>query len=156
FAHPPRTAFVAGMFAALLVSGCSGTTGSGAGGGLAPGLVAEMDQPGARLDQAAAYGILNQYRATRGVSAFAADPALTAQAEHLARAYAAAGTPPAVPAGLTARFSAGYTTFADTFSGWRGSPADAQALTAGQRAGLAVVYEPASEYGTYWVLLTGA
>ena len=153
-ARPPRVLLAAALMGATLVAGCSSTGGSGGGGGLAPGLVAPMDQPGARLDEAAAFGILNQYRATRGVPAFTADPALTAQAQQLAQAYAASGTPPAVPPGLGSRFSAGYTTFAETFSGWRSSPADAQALAAGQRAGLAVLYDPGSEYGTYWVLLT--
>jgi len=153
--RPSHVALTAALFGALVLAGCSGTGGSG-GTGLAPGLVAPMDQAGARLDEAAAYSILNQYRATRGVPAFVPDPALTAQAQQLAQSYAASGRPPAVPSGLGSRFSAGYTTFAETFSGWRSSPTDAQALVAGQRAGLAVVYDPNSEYGTHWVLLTSS
>ena len=53
------------------------------------------------------------------------------------------------------RLSAGYATFAEVFSGWRAVPADASALaTPGVgRAGLGVVYEPASQNGVYWVLV---
>mgnify|MGYP003115742043 CR=1 FL=1 len=53
------------------------------------------------------------------------------------------------------RLSAGYTNFAETFSGWRNSPADADVLAQGdaRRAGFAAVYEPNSAYGAHWVML---
>jgi uncharacterized protein YkwD len=52
------------------------------------------------------------------------------------------------------KLSAGYATFADTFSGWRNSAADAAGLAAqGNKAGLGVAYNAASSYGVYWVLV---
>jgi hypothetical protein len=125
-------------------------------GGLAPGLVASMEAPGANLDRPAAFGLLNQYRGTAGAPALSDDAALDATAQSLAQRYAATGTAPSLPPGVTAmRVSAGYANFADTFSGWRNSPPDAAVLASrtASRAGLAAVYDPRSTYGVYWVLL---
>lgn len=136
--------------AALALAGCT------SGGGLAPGLVARMDQPGANFDRMAALAILNDYRSTTGAAPLAADAGLDANARTLATAYANTGTAPAIPAGAVAmRVSAGYATFAETFSGWRNSPADAQVLAteSASRAGLGVAYDADSAYGVYWVLL---
>ena len=44
-----------------------------------------------------------------------------------------ASQPPKPAGSIDLRYSAGYFTFAEIFSGWRNSPADAQALTAAQR-----------------------
>lgn len=128
------------------------------GGGLAPGLVAQIASPGAQMDRQAALGIVNQYRATRGAGPLAADAALDAQAQAIAAQYAASGNPPAKPADAAAmRLSAGYTNFAETFSGWRNSPADADVLAQAdaRRVGFAAVYDPNSAYGTHWVMLLG-
>lgn len=115
-----------------------------------------MDQPGASLNRAEALGILNHYRATAGSPALAADAGLDTTAQKLAADYARTGQSPRLPAGaLAIRISAGYPTFAETFSGWRNVAADAAAIaTAGaRRAGLAVTYDANSTYGVYWVLL---
>jgi uncharacterized protein YkwD len=128
------------------------------GGALSPGLAARMDRPGAQLDRGEALGIVNQYRATAGAPALADDPNLDAQAQALATSYMQTGKQPAKPAGARGvRYSAGYFTFAETFSGWRNSPADAPALSdaGATRAGVAVVYDANSPYGTYWVILLG-
>jgi hypothetical protein len=149
----PRLALACGLLAAL--AGCVGFGDSG-GGGLAPGLTASMATPGANLDRPSALGLLNQYRGTVGAPALTDDPSLDAQAQSLAAAYARSGKAPAMPAGLLGmRASAGYANFAETFSGWRNSPADAAVLgTAGaRRAGLAAVYDPSSAYGVYWMLI---
>lgn len=137
---------------ALALAGCM----SGGGGGLAPGLVARMDQPGANFDRATALAILNDYRSSTGTAPLAADSGLDANAQTLAAAYAKTGRAPIMPAGAVAmRLSAGYATFAETFSGWRNAPADAPVLAAGSatRAGLGVAYDANSTYGVYWVLL---
>ncbi|WP_196260698.1 CAP domain-containing protein [Pelagibacterium limicola] len=142
-----------GVVAAVL-AGCVG--GPSGGGGLAPGLTQAINTPGAQMDRSAALAIINQYRAVRGVSALGADAALDAQAQTLASQYASTGRPPSLPSGLVAmRLSAGYENFAETFSGWRNSPADADVLASGQarRAGFAVVYNPNSAYGTHWVMV---
>lgn len=147
-------------FATLCVgalAACSGAP-TAPSGGLAPGLVAQVTSPGAQMDRQAALGIINQYRATRGVAPLTADPALDVQAQQVAGQYANTSTPPSMPSGVAAmRLSAGYTNFAETFSGWRNSPADANVLAQGDatRAGFAAVYDANSAYGTHWVMLLG-
>ena len=154
---PARLSAVAFLLICMgALAACSGAPSTG--GGLAPGLVAQINAPGAQMDRSAALGIINQYRATRGVAPLSADPALDAQAQTVAAQYASTGNPPARPAGATnMRLSAGYTNFAETFSGWRNSPADADvlALAEARRAGFAAVYDPNSAYGTHWVMLLG-
>jgi len=127
-------------------------------GGLSPGLSQRMDMPGAQLNRAEALGIVNNYRTTTGAAALVADATLDATAQGLATQYAKTGKQPAKPAGATQiRYSAGYFTFAETFSGWRNSPTDAPALTdrAATRAGIAAVYDANSPYGVYWVIVLG-
>lgn len=145
------------LSATLAIAGCSMMGAGSAPSGLAPGLTARMDQPGARLDRAQAIDLVNAYRATRGVPPLSADAGLDGTAQALANQYAQTGTAPATPQGMTVmKLSAGYATFADTFSGWRNSPADAAGLVAqGSKAGLGVAYNAASSYGIYWVLIVG-
>lgn len=146
----PRLA--AAALVALTIAGCS----AGGGAPLSSGLAARMDQPGANLNRAEALGIVNAYRATVGSGGLTADGGLDTNAQALAAAYAKSGTAPKMPDDAVAmRVSAGYATFADTFSGWRNSPADAQVLAAGAatRAGVGVAYEANSTYGVYWVLI---
>lgn len=143
----------AGLASAALLAGC---VGGPSGGGLAPGLTQAINAPGVQMDRVAALSIVNQYRAVRGAAPLAADPGLDAQAQQLASQYAGSGTPPSKPAGVSAmRLSAGYQNFAETFSGWRNSPADADVLASGaaRRAGFAAVYNPNSAYGTHWVMV---
>ncbi|MBO9588140.1 CAP domain-containing protein [Devosia sp.] len=143
------------LSATIAIAGCSMMGGGGAPVALASGLTARMDQPNARLDRAQAIDLINAYRSTRGVPALVADTGLDGTAQALANQYAQTGTAPATPAGMTVmKLSAGYATFADTFSGWRNSPADAAGLVAqGSKAGLGVAYNAASSYGVYWVLV---
>ena len=148
------------LAAALAVSACSM---GGMGGGdsspqaLAPGLSARMDQPGASLDRAQAIAMINAYRATRGLPALTPDAGLDGTAQALADQYARTGTAPQTPQALSGmKLSAGYATFAETFSGWRNNPADAAGLaTNASRAGIAVSFNPTSTYGTHWVLVLG-
>ena len=125
---------------------------------MASGLSARMDQPGARVDPAAAVGIINAYRSTTGVPPLANDASLDAIAQALASQYASSGTPPSAPPGVVAiKLSAGYATFAETFSGWRNSPQDAQALTVrnATKAGVASAFNGSSSFGVYWVMVVG-
>jgi uncharacterized protein YkwD len=147
---------LATLLAGLTLAACSmGGGGTGAGIALAPGLSARMDQPGASLDRAQAISMINAYRATNGLPALTPDPALDGTAQALATQYAQTGTPPRAPQDLTVmKLSAGYATFAETFSGWRNSPSDAVALRAtATRAGVAVAFNPTSTYGVHWVLV---
>ncbi|MDF2799329.1 MAG: hypothetical protein K0R85_2073 [Devosia sp.] len=145
-----------GLVSTLLLAACSpfGNTG-GSAGTLSPGLSARMDQPGASLDRAQAIGIINAYRATNGLPALTLDTGLSGTAQALVNQYASTGTPPKTPNGVTAlKLSAGYATFAETFSGWRNNPADAAGLRANAgKAGVAVAFNPSSSYGIYWVLI---
>ena len=146
----PRVALVALL--TLGLAACSSA------GGLSPGLSQRMDTPGAQLNRVDALGIINQYRSATGAAALTDDPTLDAQAQSLAAQYMTSGKQPARPAGaVEIRYSAGYFPFAEPFSGWRTSPADAAALSNGSatRAGVAVVSGNNSPYGVYWVLILG-
>lgn len=129
---------------------------SSGGGALSPGLAQRMDTPGAQLNRVEALGIVNNYRSQSGAGALTEDASLDAQAQQLATQYAKTGKQPAKPAGvMQIRYSAGYFTFAETFSGWRNSPTDAPALVdkSATKAGVAAIYDAASPYGVYWVIV---
>ena len=152
---------LAAVLALALIAGCTTTS-------LPTAINARLDAPGAVLDKQAAIDLINQYRATAGAPAVTIDPALNSAAASAAAVYA---TSPDVAAGRTRlgaigdrvdgdaqaaeQVSAGYVTFADVFSGWRNNPNDAQALTApwASRAGIGVIHDPNSPFGTYWVLI---
>ena len=146
-----------GIVTTLALAGCSSFGGATAPAGLSPGLSARMDQPGATLDRQQAIALINSYRATRGVAPLTPDAGLDGTAQALANQYAQTGNAPTKPQALgQMKLSAGYANFADTFSGWRNSPADAAGLVAqGSKAGIAVAYNAASSYGIYWVLVVG-
>ena len=153
---PAALPLAAALATSLVLAACSmGGIAPTSGTALAPGLTARMDQPGASLDRAQAIGIINAYRATNGLPALTSDAALDGTAQALANQYAQTGTPPKTPQGLTVmKLSAGYATFAETFSGWRNNPADAAGLRANaSKAGVAVMFNPTSSYGIHWVLV---
>lgn len=138
---------------ALALAACSMM---GGGQPLSSGLSARMDAPGASLNRVEALFLLNDYRRSQGAADLRGDAVLDSTAQSLATAYARSGTPPAAPSGMRAiRFSAGYASFAETFSGWRNMPSDAAVLadSAAKRAGLGVAYEANSTNGVHWVLL---
>lgn len=142
---------------AMTLAGALAACSMGGGGGqLSPGLSAPMNQPGAKLNRVEALFLLNDFRRAQGAADVRGDTVLDNTAQSLATAYAKTGAQPALPAGAVAmRLSAGYTTFAEAFSGWRAVPADAAAIAdfTAKRAGLGVAYEPNSSHGVYWVLV---
>lgn len=142
-------ALLAAIAFSLILSACS------TGGTLSPGLTARMDAPGARLDAVTALGLVNHLRSSRGAQPLTLDANLSATAQQAADIYSDTNRSPKSPDGAAIMTSAGYVTFAETFSGWRGSAQDAEALSdpAMRRAGLAVTWDGGSEYGAYWVLL---
>ena len=145
-----RLTLAAGLAVAL------GACSFGGGAPLSEGLTTPMNRPGAQLNRVEALFLLNDYRRQNGAPDVRGDTVLDATAQTLAQNYAKTGAQPLLPPGTTVmRLSAGYATFAEVFSGWRAVPADASALsTPGVgRAGLGVVYEPASANGVYWVLV---
>jgi uncharacterized protein YkwD len=128
------------------------------GGGLPNGLTQGMDKPGAQLNRQDAFNIINQYRTSVGAPPLADDPSLDAAAQSAVVTYAKTGRQVPKPPGTTQiRYSAGYATFAETFSGWRNSPQDSAVLTDknATRAGIAVTYEATSPYGVYWAVIFG-
>jgi uncharacterized protein YkwD len=115
-----------------------------------------MDSGTAQLNTAEAIGIINHYRATVGVAPLIEDPSLSAQAKAIASTYAKTGRQATKPEGTSEiRYSAGYATFAETFSGWRNSSQQSLVMSGSSvtRAGIAVVYEENSPYGVYWVVI---
>ncbi len=142
----------------LVLAGCSSFGGGNASpGALAPALSARTDQPNATLASVQAITLINAYRATHNMPPLTADAGLNGTAQALANQYAQTNNAPTKPQALVQmKLSAGYSTFAETFSGWRNNAADAVALTAqATKAGVAVAYNPSSSYGTYWVLVIG-
>ena len=151
----PSTLFRLAAAAGLAVALAACSMGGG-GQALSPGLIDPMNRPGAQVNRVDALFLLNDYRRSQGATDVRGDTVLDSTAQALATSYAKTGARPMMPPGTTVmRLSAGYTTFAEVFSGWRGVPADAAALaTQGVgRAGLGVAYEPASSHGVYWVLV---
>jgi uncharacterized protein YkwD len=142
------TAVFAGALAACSMGG--------GGAPLSPGLSAPMNQPGAKLNRVEALFLLNDFRRAQGAADVRGDTVLDNTAQTLAAAYAKTGAQPVLPPGaVVMRLSAGYTTFAEVFSGWRNVPADAAAIAdfTARRAGLGVAYDPNSTHGVYWVLV---
>jgi len=116
------TAVLAGALAACSMGG--------GGAQLSPGLSAPMNQPGARLNRVEALFLLNDFRRSQGAADVRGDTVLDNTAQSLATAYAKTGAQTDLPAGaVVMRLSAGYTTFAEAFSGWRAVPADAAAIS---------------------------
>jgi uncharacterized protein YkwD len=141
--------FAVAAILALTLAACSSTR-------LSDGLTQRMDQSDAQLNKAEAIGIINHYRTTVGAPALTEDPGLSAQAQAIAATYAKTGRQAAKPEGTSEiRYSAGYATFADTFSGWRNSGQESLVMSGKSvtRAGIAVVYEENSPYGVYWVVI---
>ncbi|MEO7223083.1 MAG: CAP domain-containing protein [Devosia sp.] len=141
--------FAIAAILAISLAACSSTR-------LSDGLTQRMDSGTAQLNSGEAIGIINSYRSTVGVGALMEDPALSAQAKTIAANYAKTGRQATKPEGTSEiRYSAGYSTFAETFSGWRNSDQKSLVMsgTSVTRAGIAVVYEENSPYGVYWVVI---
>jgi len=140
----------------LPLAGCVSATSP-----LPVGLTASMARPGAQLDQQEAIGLINQYRAANNLPLLTLTQELTDTAATAAARYAQDGNNNGAAALVAERtngsalFSAGYTNFAETFSGWRGSNRDAKTLLTpnATKAGIAVNYNANSSYGAHWVFI---
>jgi uncharacterized protein YkwD len=159
-----RTAICALLL--LLLGGCAGDyVPSGQ-----PSFYANLAQPGARLDAAAAASMISGYRANNGLPAVALDPHLMEMAQAQAAAMAKrdkldhnAGKPfvnrlraSGYDASRAAEnIGAGYHTLAQAFSGWRDSSSHRanMLLKGATRMGIAAVYTPSSKYKVYWALI---
>lgn len=140
----------------LPLAGCLNATSP-----LPAGLTASMANPGAQLDKQEAIGLINQYRAANNLAALVLTTELNIAASQATARYAKDGNNNGAAALIaeqtkaSALFSAGYTNFAETFSGWRGSNRDAKTLLIPNvtNAGLAVTYNANSSFGAHWVLI---
>jgi uncharacterized protein YkwD len=138
-----------------------------------PSFYANLAQPGARVDAAAAASMISGYRANNGQPAVTLDPHLMAMAEAQAAAMAKrdkldhnAGKPFITrlkASGYDARLAAenigaGYHTLAEAFSGWRDSPPHKanMLLKDATRMGIATAYTPSSKYKVYWAFIIAA
>ena len=153
----------------LVLAGC-------AGGELhkgEPSFYANLAQPGAKVDAAAAASMISGYRGNNGLGAVALDPQLMQLAEAQAALMAkrdkldhGAGKPfvnRLKASGYDAKVAAenigaGYHTLAEAFSGWRDSPPHRTNMLLGgaTRMGIAAVYTPSSKYKVYWALILAA
>ena len=165
--HPRRTQLALG---AMLILGLAlGLAGCGGKAVHPPnnGPYSALDTSSAVLDRAMAIGMINAYRKGKGLAALQEDAALDAAADAMAEKAgredrSTFGEVPNLiggiaPNGATIRLSAGYRTFADAFSGWRGVPAHDAALLAkdAKSIGLAARYAPTGKYRVYWALAIG-
>lgn len=135
-----------------------------------PSFYANLAQPGATLDAAAAASMISGYRANNGLSEVVLDPQLMQIAQTQAAAMAKrdkldhnAGKPFVTRLKATGydakvaaeNIGAGYHTLAEAFSGWRDSPPHRtnMLLKGATRMGIAAVYTPASKYKVYWAFI---
>jgi uncharacterized protein YkwD len=135
-----------------------------------PSFYANLAQPGAKVDAAAAASMISGYRANNGEVAVTLDPQLMALAETQAATMARrdkldhnAGKPFVTrlkASGYDAKHAAenigaGYHTLAEAFSGWRDSPPHKEnmLLKGATRMGIATAYTPSSKYKVYWAFI---
>ncbi len=153
------------LFVGLALGGCVDTAPRPQ-----PAFYASLASPGARIDAVSARNLINAYRRNLGLPPVEVDAGLQVFAERQADTLAAADRIDATRAtplqkrlatsGIGAsraleNVSAGYHSFSDAFSGWRGSPNhDATLRLAGaSRMGIATAYNSQSKYKVYWVLV---
>jgi uncharacterized protein YkwD len=155
------------VFALLLVLGGCAADYVPAG---QPSFYANLAQPGARLDAAAAASMISGYRSNNGLPTVTLDPQLMTLAQTQAETMAKrdrldhnAGKPfvqRLKASGYDAKVAAenigaGYHTLAEAFSGWRDSAPHREnmLLKGATRMGIAAVYTPASKYKVYWAFI---
>ena len=149
----------------LLVAGCASEAPIET-----PAMYANMAEPGAKLDPAAAASMITQYRHNNGLGGVEVDQDLVKLAEAQSRAMASrnkldhevraplakrlsvAGYPAVI---AVENVSAGYHTLAEAFSGWRDSPPHkANMLNGGvTKLGIAASYAPDTKYKVFWTLI---
>jgi uncharacterized protein YkwD len=130
-----------------------------------PAFYRDLATPGTELDPASATAIINDYRKGLGLAPLMWDADLARLADSEARGLATrdalltdglgAARGSQMPGTLRRSVSGGYHTFADAFSGWRGSPGHDAVLRerVGRRLGIAAVARPGSRHRVYWVTL---
>lgn len=155
------------LTAALVLAGCSANP---VPAPAPPRFYDRLDAAGRSLDLPSSFAMINLYRANAGQPPLQPDPALQRLAEAAAARMAGenrvlAETDLALPAAFAANnvklksfstnLSAGYRTFAETFSGWREAKLqNAHMLSPGPRkAGLAAVWRPGTKYEVFWVMI---
>jgi uncharacterized protein YkwD len=125
-----------------------------------PAFYVDLSRPGAMLDPVTASEIINAYRAKSGLPPLVWDSVLEREAQEEAAQLAdrgdlADGGRNPLRRGLRRSVSGGYHSFADAFSGWRGSPAHDGVLRAadGGRYAIAALARTGSRHRVYWVML---
>lgn len=132
-----------------------------------PAFYVDLAQPGASLDPVTTSEIINAYRERGGLSPLVWDIGLLRLAEQEARRLADRGDlsdgggvlraqamDGFSPREIRRSVSGGYHSFADAFSGWRGSPGhDAVLRAKGKRFAIAALARSGSRHRVYWVML---
>jgi uncharacterized protein YkwD len=158
-----RTGFLGAALAAALLPLAACNTAPPAGP--TPVFYQRLDE-GTAHDPHAAADMINAWRAKKGLSPLALDPALSEAARARAAGVAATdtstwGETPKISTVATGgpmraeRVSAGYLTLAEAFSGWRDSPQHNAVMLApwGTRLGIAAVDRPGTKYRVYWCIV---
>lgn len=158
---PARGSYRRASAAMLLLAALTGCSESGPPRPQ-PAFYVDLARAGTSLDPGTSTTIINGYRTNLGLGALTWDEGLAAQAREEAGRLAARGeltgttlAGARMVRGLKRSVSGGYHSFADAFSGWRGSPAHDAVLRApmGRRYGIGVVARPESRHRVYWVVL---
>ncbi len=154
-----KTKVIAGLAMALFMAGCAGEPSAPP----QPAFYRDL-AGGGQLDAASALSIINDYRRANGLGTLIWDAGLAAAAESEAQMHAAADglltggareRQGATGRSIRRSVSGGYHSFADAFSGWRGSPAHDAVLREpqGEAIGIAAVARAGSRHRVYWVVL---
>lgn len=139
-----------------------------------PGALADRDYRATRLDVAQAVSMVNAYRKKHGRRPLKLNSLLTKAAKAHSRDlskwdrishYGSDGSNPwdrVKRAGYNARLAAenvgtGQTTLAEVFKGWQESPGHNKNLLLADatQMGIALVYDPKTEFKTFWTLVLG-
>jgi uncharacterized protein YkwD len=160
--------FAVAVLFALLVAACSRRPAPQPDD--TPPFYRRLDLSGGSVDPASSLSMINQYRSNHGLAPLVWDPAVARIAQRQADEMAAADRVHSMAdarldaalaaAGIgygsfLANFSAGYRTFAETFSGWRESKIHDATMLAPRatRVGLATAQAPRSKYRIFWTLI---
>jgi len=139
-----------------------------------PGALADRDYGAAKLDSTEAVAMVNAYRKQNGLRALQLEPLLTQAAKGHSRDlskwdrishYGSDGSNPwdrVKRTGYKARLAAenvgtGQATLAEVFKGWQQSPGHNKNLLLPEatQMGIALVYDPKTEFKTFWTLVIG-
>lgn len=165
-----RTTLISTFVGALLLAACAETSLPVSHSTPSPVLYRNLEATTSQLDLQNAAGIISAYRKLKGLGPVVVDPALVLLAQNHATAQAKADKVGHSVGGAFRKrvraledrrgssvenVSAGYRSFAQAFSGWRGSKAHNANLLNKKvtRMGIAKAVNPSSKFKVFWTLV---